>query len=90
MRNIVLTILALSPMLGAQSISRVQFRTVPGNLIEVTYTLADTEPNGLYSIELQASLDGGFSFPITPASVTGDVGIVRGAGRKGDPVESSG
>jgi len=82
MRNIVLTILALSATLWAQSISRVQFRSLPGNLIEVTYTLADSEPNALYSIELQASLDGGYSFPITPASVTGDVGIVRGPGRK--------
>lgn len=82
MRNTILTILAFSAALGAQSISRVQFRAVPGNLIEVTYTLADTEANRVYNIELQASLDGGFSFPITPASVTGDVGIVRGSGRK--------
>ena len=82
MRNIVLTIIAITATLTAQSINRVQFRTLPGNLIEITYSLADSEPKGIYSIELMASLDGGYSFPIAPSSVTGDVGIVRGSGRK--------
>ena len=82
MRNIVLTIIAITATLTAQSINRVQFRTLPGNLMEITYSLADSEPKGIYSIELMASLDGGYSFPIAPSSVTGDVGIVRGSGRK--------
>ena len=82
MRNIALTLITITATLTAQSINRVQFRTLPGNLIEVTYSLADSEPNGVYNIELMASLDGGYSFPIEPSSVTGDVGIVRGSGRK--------
>ncbi len=69
--------------LSAQSITEVDFEVLPGNLIEVTYTIYDTEPNVVYSIDLYASLDGGYAFPIPAGSVTGDVGLrVVGAGRK--------
>ncbi len=69
--------------LSAQSITKVDFEVLPGNLIEVTYTIYDTEPNAVYSIDLYASLDGGYAFPIHAGSVTGDVGLrVVGAGRK--------
>jgi|GEM_PF-6295211 len=69
--------------LSAQSITKVDFEVHPGNLIEVTYTIYDTEPNTVYSIDLYASLDGGYAFPIHAGSVTGDVGQrVVGAGRK--------
>ena len=69
--------------LGAQSIRGVDYEVLPGNLIEVTYTLYDTEPNGVYGIDLFASLDGGYAFPIRAKSVAGDVGRrVRGTGRK--------
>jgi len=69
--------------LSAQSITKVDFEVLPGNLIEVTYTIYDTEPNAVYSIDLYASLDGGYAFPIRAGSVTGDVGRrVVGAGRK--------
>ena len=69
--------------LGAQSIRDVRYEVLPGNLVEVTYTLHDTELNGVYGIELFASLDGGYAFPIRARSVAGDVGRrVRGTGRK--------
>lgn len=69
--------------LTAQSISRVDFEVRPGNLIEVTYSIFDTEPDAIYSIDLWASIDGGYTFPIHAQSVTGDVGPrVVGAGRK--------
>ncbi len=69
--------------LGAQSIRNVDYEVLPGDLIEVTYTLYDTEANGVYGIELFASLDGGYAFPFQAKSVAGDVGRrVRGTGRK--------
>lgn len=69
--------------LSAQSITNVDFEVLPGNLIEVTYTIYDTEPNAVYIIDLWASLDGGYAYPIHASSVTGDVGQgVVGAGRK--------
>ena len=69
--------------LSAQSITKVDFEVLPGNLIEVTYTIYDTEPGAVYIIELYASLDGGYTYPIHANSVTGDVGRrVMGAGLK--------
>ena len=69
--------------LSAQSITKVDFDVLPGNLIEVTYTIYDTEPGAVYAIDLYASPDGGYAFPIHAGSVTGDVGRhVVGAGRK--------
>jgi len=69
--------------LSAQSITNVDFDVLPGNLIEVTYTIYDTEPDAVYIIDLWASLDGGYAYPIHARSVTGDVGQgVVGAGRK--------
>ncbi|MFB0516228.1 MAG: hypothetical protein ACETWG_06455 [Candidatus Neomarinimicrobiota bacterium] len=69
--------------LSAQSITKVDFEVLPGNLVEVSYTIYDTEPNVVYAIDLYASLDGGYAFPIHAQSVSGDVGRrVVGAGRK--------
>lgn len=69
--------------LSAQSITNVEFEVRPGNLIEVNYSIYDTEPNAVYAIDLYASLDGGYAFPIHAQSVTGDVGRrVVGSGRK--------
>lgn len=69
--------------LSAQSITKVDFEVLPGNLIEVTYTIYDTEPGAVYVIDLYASLDGGYTYPIHANSVTGDVGRrVMGAGLK--------
>jgi hypothetical protein len=69
--------------LSAQSITKVDFEVLPGNLIEVTYTIYDTEPGAVYIIDLYASLDGGYTYPIHANSVTGDVGRrVMGAGLK--------
>lgn len=83
MQKLVLTITIIVSGLAAQSISNVDFTVQPGNLIEVSYTLTDREPNAVYSIDVYASLDGGYSFPIKAESVTGDVGRVKGTGRKG-------
>lgn len=82
MRIIILFITLSWAGLAAQSISQVDYNVLPGNLIEVIYTLQDSEVNGLYDIEVHASLDGGYSFPVRAVSVTGDVGQVRGRGRK--------
>lgn len=69
--------------LQGQSIDGVDFEVLPGDLVEITYTIRDAEPNALYGIDIFASLDGGYSFPIHARSVSGDVGKrVRGAGRK--------
>ncbi len=83
MRKLVLTITILFSGLAAQSISNVDFNVLPGSLIEVNYILTDHEPNAVYSIDVYASLDGGYSFSIKAESVTGDVGRVKGTGRKG-------
>ncbi|MCK4579481.1 MAG: hypothetical protein KAU50_11885 [Candidatus Marinimicrobia bacterium] len=78
-----LAIIISMSALWAQSITQVDFEVRPGNLIEISYTLRDSERNGIYGIDIYASLDGGYSFPIKAESVTGDVGPrVRGAGRK--------
>ena len=78
-----LLLLLLCTGLGAQSITNVEFDVRPGNLIEVSYSIYDTEPNAVYAIDLYASLDGGYDFPIHAQSVTGDVGRrVVGSGRK--------
>ncbi len=83
MRKITYLLLLGFSVLSAQSISRVEFAVLPGNLIEVNYTIYDDEPNAVYRIDLYASLDGGYSYPIKAESVTGDVGPgVVGAGRK--------
>lgn len=83
MRKLSLILLISLTELWAQSITRVDFEVLPGNLIEVTYTISDAEPNAVYAIDLYASLDGGYAFPIHAGSVTGDVGRrVVGAGRK--------
>ena len=82
MRFSLLFISALTANLAAQSITRVDYRVLPGNLIEITYTLRDSEPDGFYRIHIAASLDGGYSFPIIPGSITGDVGNVHGPGIK--------
>ncbi len=83
MRKFVLTITVICSGLAAQSISNVDFTVQPGNLIEVSYTLTERESNAVYNIDVYASLDGGYSFPIKAESVTGDVGRVKGSGRKG-------
>lgn len=82
MRILILLITLSWAGLAAQSISQVDFKVLPGNLIEVIYTVKDSEVNGVYNIEVYASLDGGYSFPVRAESVTGDVGQVRGRGRK--------
>ena len=82
MRILILFITLSWAGLAAQSISQVDYNVLPGNLIEVTYTLQDSEVNGMYNIEVHASFDGGYSFPVRAESVTGDVGQVRGRGRK--------
>lgn len=83
MRNLSFLLLIGMAGLSAQSITMVDFEVLPGNLIEVTYTIYDTEPDAVYSIDLYASLDGGYAFPIHAGSATGDVGLrVFGAGRK--------
>ncbi len=82
MRILILFITLSWAGLAAQSISQVEYNVLPGNLIEVIYTLQDSEVNGMYNIEVYASLDGGYSFPVQAESVTGDVGPVRGRGRK--------
>ncbi len=83
MRKLSLLLLIGITGLSAQSITKVDFEVLPGNLIEVTYTIYDTEPSAVYVIDLYASLDGGYSFPIHARSVTGDVGRhVVDAGRK--------
>ena len=83
MRKLSLLLLIGITGLSAQSITKVDFEVLPGNLIEVTYTIYDTEPSAAYVIDLYASLDGGYSFPIHARSVTGDVGRrLVGAGRK--------
>ena len=82
MRILILLITLSWSGLAAQSISQVDFKVLPGNLIEVLYTLKDSEVNGVYNIEVYASFDGGYSFPVRAESVTGDVGQVRGRGRK--------
>jgi len=83
MRRLSLVLLLSLTGLSAQSITRVDFEVLPGNLIEVTYSIYDTEPNAVYAIDLYASLDGGYTFPIHARSVTGDVGRrIAGAGRK--------
>ncbi len=82
MRILILFITLSWAGLAAQSISQVDYNVLPGNLIEVIYTLQDSEVNGMYNIEVYASLDGGYSFPVRVESVIGDVGPVRGRGRK--------
>jgi hypothetical protein len=82
MRILILFITLSWAGLAAQSISQVDYNVLPGNLIEVSYTLQDSEVNGMYNIEVYASLDGGYSFPVRAESVIGDVGPVRGRGRK--------
>ena len=83
MRNLIALILLSGAGLAAQSIRNVDYEVLPGNLIEVTYTIQDGASGGVYGIELFASLDGGYSYPIRAESITGDVGRrVRGAGRK--------
>ncbi len=74
MRSLVLLPFLGLTLLSAQSITRVEYEVLPGNLIEVNYTIFDPEPDGLYAVELYASLDGGYTFPIHARSVTGDVG----------------
>ena len=74
MRPLRLILILAVTTLSAQSITRVEYDLLPGNLIEVRYTIYDTEPNALYSVDLYVSLDGGFTFPIHPQSVIGDVG----------------
>ena len=83
MKKIILLLLFATGLVSGQSITRVDFQVLPGDLVEVTYSLIDTEPNMVYDIALYASLDGGYYFPIRAHSVIGDVGPrVRGAGRK--------
>ena len=83
MRNLSFLLLIGLTGLSAQSITKVDFEVLPGNLIDVTYTIYDTEPGAVYIIELYASLDGGYTYPIHANSVTGDVGQrVMGAGLK--------
>jgi hypothetical protein len=83
MKKLVILLLFSLTGLTGQSITNVEFEVRPGNLIEVNYSIYDTEPNAVYAIDLYASLDGGYAFPIHAASVTGDVGRrVLGAGRK--------
>lgn len=82
MKYLASTLICFAATLSAQSVTRVNFRVVPGNLIEITYTLVDSEPNGLYNVDIFASLDGGYSFPVQALSCTGDVGLVRGQGVK--------
>jgi hypothetical protein len=83
MKKLIVLLSTLLTGLAAQSITKVDFEVLPGDLIEVTYTIYDTEPDAIYSIELFASLDGGFTFPIHAQSVTGDIGSrVVNAGRK--------
>ena len=82
MHSRIIFIAALAASLQAQSITRVEYRVIPGNLIEITYTLRDSEPNSVYNVALYASLDGGYSFPVSITSVTGDVGRVLGPGVK--------
>jgi len=82
MSRYLIIIATFATTLSAQSITRVDYRVLPGNLIEITYTLRDSEPEAKYNISLAASLDGGYSFPLSPTSVTGDVGSVDGPGIK--------
>lgn len=85
MSDMKLTILLLLTVgfANGQSITNVDFKVLPGDLVEVTYSLINTEPNTSYTIELYASLDGGYDFPIRAYSVIGDVGPrIRGGGRK--------
>jgi len=83
MRKLSFLLLISLTGLSAQSITKVNFEVLPGNLIEVTYTIYDTEPGAVYIIDLYASLDGGYTYPIHANSVTGDVGQqVMGAGLK--------
>lgn len=82
MKNIGLIFILLSS-LSAQSITGVDFEVLPGDLIQVQYNIRDDDPDGVYTIQLYASLDGGYLFPIRAESVTGDVGNkVMGRGRK--------
>ncbi|UCD37815.1 MAG: hypothetical protein JSW54_13500 [Fidelibacterota bacterium] len=85
MRKLSIILLCSVAGLAGQSITRVDFEILPGNLVEVTYSIYDPdEPNAVYAIDLYASLDGGYAFPIHAQSVTGDVGPrVVGSGRKG-------
>ncbi|MFC1619375.1 hypothetical protein ACFL45_05465 [Candidatus Neomarinimicrobiota bacterium] len=83
MKNLFLLLFCTTAALTAQSITKVDFEVLPGNLIEVMYSIYDTEPDAVYSIDLYASIDGGYTFPIHAQSVTGDVGSrIMGAGRK--------
>ncbi len=76
-------ILLIISSLSAQSITRVDFEVLAGDLIQVQYSILDDDPDGVYSVQLYASLDGGYLFPIKAASVTGDVGNkVVGRGHK--------
>jgi hypothetical protein len=83
MKKIIPLLMFTAGLVSGQSITRVDFQVLPGDLVEVTYSLVDTEPNMVYDIALYASLDGGYYFPIRAHSVIGDIGPrVRGSGRK--------
>lgn len=83
MKLITLLLLLTVGFISGQSITNVDFKVLPGDLVEVRYSLINTEPNTSYTIELYASLDGGYYFPIRAHSVIGDVGSrIRGGGRK--------
>ena len=50
MRPLRLILMLAVTTLSAQSITRVEYELLRGNLIEVRYTIYDTEPNALYSV----------------------------------------
>jgi hypothetical protein len=58
-------------------VENVSFEQIPGGVINIFYDLISDSPDGVFSITVKASDDGGKTFNLTPSAITGDVANVR-------------
>jgi hypothetical protein len=65
-------------------VENVRFEQAPDGTVHVLYDLISDDPNALFFVTLEASMNAGESFDMIPPSVTGDIGagVTAGPGKR--------